>query len=127
MPVFFGACRWFFQEVKMLVFRRHLDLLDGEEVIIHSLASDDISGNMLQLDSGGGGGGERLSWDSTGPVRRLTFVWMVVQLTLLAGSSTETAEGFAGVPGGKIPGLAFTNRRTRVHTTAGRVCNLSKS
>ncbi len=59
MPVFFGACRWFFQEVKMLVFRRHLIVFGGGEVITHSLASDDISGNMLQLDSGGGGG-ERL-------------------------------------------------------------------
>ncbi len=72
MPAFLGACRCFFQEVKLLVFRRHLVLFGGGGVIIHSLASDDISGNMLQLDSEGRG--VRLSWDRTGPVRRLTFV-----------------------------------------------------
>ncbi len=75
MPAFLGACRCFFQEVKMLVFRRHLVVFGSGGVIIHSLASDDIPGNMLQL---GIGGGVRLSWDPTRPVRRLMFMWKVV-------------------------------------------------
>ncbi len=48
----------FFQELKLLVvFRRRVAVVDGGGGgggIIHSLASDDISGNILQLDSGGG-------------------------------------------------------------------------
>ncbi len=126
MPAFLGACRCLFQEVKLLVFRRHLIVFGGGGVIIHSLAFDDISGNVLQLDSGGGGG-ERLSWYPTGLVRGLAFVWKVVQLILSAGASTTTPAVFTDVPEGEIPGLALTNRRTRAHTAAGRVCNLSKS
>ncbi len=54
--------RRFFQELKLLVvFRRRVAVVDGGGGggggIIHSLASDDISGNILQLDSGGVGGG----------------------------------------------------------------------
>ncbi len=67
--------------------RRRMAVIGGGMVIIHSLASDDISGTMLQLDSGL----KRLSWDPIGPIRRLTLVWRVIQLTLLAGLSTETA------------------------------------
>ncbi len=72
MPVFVDARRRFFQELKLLVFRRQVAAVDGGGVIIHSRASNDISGNMLQLDSGGGG--IRLSLDCIGQVRRLTFV-----------------------------------------------------
>ncbi len=52
MPVFAGARHCFFQELKLLVSRRRMAVVDGGMVVIHSLASDDISGNILQLDSG---------------------------------------------------------------------------
>ncbi len=102
MPVFVDVRRCFFQVLKLLVFRRRVAVADGGGVIIHSLASDGSSGNILQLDSGGVGGG--------GPARRLTFVWQVIQLTLLAGSSTEVAEVFAGVLEFKKLEFVFKNR-----------------
>ncbi len=79
-PLILGSvCRCFFQELKLLVvFRRRVAAVDGGGIgggIIHSLASDDISGNILQLDSGGvGGEGARPFWDRTGPVRQLMLV-----------------------------------------------------
>ncbi len=80
-PLILGSvCRcFFFQELKLLVvFRRRVAVVDGGGGgggIIHSLASDDISGNILQLDSEGvGGGGARPFWDRTGSVRHLIFV-----------------------------------------------------
>ncbi len=102
MPVFLDARRCFFQVVMLLVFRQRVAVADVGGVIIHSLASDGFSGNILQLDSGGVVGG--------GPARRLTFVWQVIQLTLLAGLSTEVAEVFAGVLEGKTLGFVFKNR-----------------
>ncbi len=100
MLVFVDARRCFFQVLKLLVFRRRVAVADVGGVIIHSLASDGFSGNILQLDKAGGGG----------PARRLTFVWQVIQLTLLAGLSTEVAEVFAGVLEGKMLGFVFKNR-----------------
>ncbi len=65
----------FFQELKLrVVFRRRVAVVDGVGIgggIIHSLASDDISGNILQLDSEGGCA--RPSRDGTGPVRQFMF------------------------------------------------------
>ncbi len=102
MPVFVDVRRCFFQVLKLLVFRRRVAVADGGGVIIHSLASDGFSGNILQLDNGEVGRG--------GPARRLTFVWQVIQLTLLTGLSTEIAEVFAGVLEGKMLGFVFKNR-----------------
>ncbi len=78
-PLILGSvCRCFFQELKLLVvFRRRVAEVDGGGIgggIIHSLASDEISGNILQLDSEGGGGGARPSWDRIAPVRQFMFV-----------------------------------------------------
>ncbi len=126
MPVLVGACRCFFQELKLLVFRRRVAVADGGGAIIHSLAFNDIAGNMLQLDSGGGGG-ERLSWDRTKSVRRLTFLWEVVQLILLAGLLTSKTAVLADVLEGTIPGLAFKNRRTRAHTTVEKLNEIPQS
>ncbi len=100
MPVFVYARRCIFQELKLIAFRRRLAVAVGGGVIIHSLASDAFSGNILQLDKAGGGG----------PARRLTFVWQVIQLTLLAGLSTGIAEVFAGVLEGKMLGFVFKYR-----------------
>ncbi len=122
----------FFQELKLLmVLRRRVAVVDGGGGgggIIHSLASDDISGNTLQLDSEeGGGGGARPSWDRIGPVRQFMFVKQTAQPTSLAGLPTDTTTVFVSVFGGKIPGFAVTNRRTRAHTSVGRVSSLSES
>ncbi len=77
-PLILGSVRrCFFQELKLLVvFRRRVAAVDGGGGgggIIHSLVSDDISGNILQLDSGGVGGA-RPFWDRIGPVRQFMIV-----------------------------------------------------
>ncbi len=76
-----------------------IDPYAGEGAVIHSLASNDISGNILQLDTGGGG-----------PARRMTFVQQVMDFTFWFFWSTQVAEVFAGMLEGKIPGFLFKNR-----------------